>query len=126
MIAWRVLLAKDDPLTAQATMDILAELPVEVSVAGSGREALERTQAAHPDLLLLNTTLPELDGFEVATALKASPATRDIPIILMTARSRVEDKVRGLELGAEDCLVKPVRWAELLARVKSVFRRAEA
>ena len=126
MIAWRVLLAEDDPLVAQTTMDILAELPVEVSVVGSGREALERTQAAHPDLLLLNTVLPELDGFKVATALKANPETRDIPIIFMTARSRVEDKVRGLELGAEDCLVKPIRREELLARVKHVLRRAEA
>jgi uncharacterized protein (TIGR02266 family) len=126
MIAWRVLLAEDDPLVAETTVDILAELPVEVSVVGSGREALERTQAAHPDLLLLSTMLPELDGFEVATALKASPETRDIPIIFMTARSRVEDKVRGLELGAEDCLLKPIRREELLARVKNVLRRAEA
>ena len=126
MIAWRVLLAEDEPLMAQTTMEILAELPIEVSVVRTGREALEKVQAVHPDLLLLNTSLPELDGFEVAAALKANPATRDIPIIFLTARSRVEDKVRGLELGAEDCLVKPIRPEELLARVKNVLRRAEA
>ena len=126
MIAWRVLLAEAEPLMAHATMEILAELPVEVSVVGTGREVLEQAQAAQPDLLLLNTVMPELDGFEVASALKANPATRDIPIIFMTVRSRMEDKVRGLELGAEDCLVKPIRREELLARVKNVLRRAEA
>ncbi|MEK6717072.1 MAG: response regulator [candidate division NC10 bacterium] len=126
MDAWRVLLAEDEALMAQMTVDMLAELPVEVSVARNGREALEQAQATRPDLILLDAMMPELNGFEVAAALKANPTTQDIPIIFLTARVRVEDKIRGLELGADDYLVKPVRREELLARVKNVLRRAGA
>ncbi len=126
MEPWRILLAEDEALVAQVTVDMLAELPLEVHLARNGREALEQAKAIHPDLILLDGMMPELDGFEVAAALKANPATTDIPIIFMTARGLVEDKVRGLELGAEDYLVKPVRREELLARVRNVLRRVEA
>lgn len=111
---------------AQMMVDMLAELPVEVTVARDGREALEQVQARIPDLILLDAMMPELDGFEVAAALKGNPATQDIPIIFLTARVRVEDKVRGLELGAEDYLIKPVRREEIIARVRNVLRRSEA
>ncbi len=126
MDAWRVLLAEDEAVMAQMTLDMLAELPLEVRVARDGRQALEQAKAILPDLILLDAMMPELDGFEVAAALKANPATQDIPIIFMTARALVADKVRGLELGAEDYLIKPIRREELLARVKNVLRRAEA
>jgi len=126
MTAWRVLLAEDEPLMAQMMADMLAELPVEVTLARNGREALAQMERVQPDLVLLDCMMPELDGFEVAAALKATPATQDIPIIFLTARGRVEDKVRGLELGAEDYLIKPVRREELLARVRNVLRRCEA
>jgi DNA-binding response OmpR family regulator len=69
--------------------------------------------------------MPEMDGFEVAAILKGNPETQEIPIIFLTARGRVEDKVRGLELGAEDYLIKPVRREEMLARVRNVLRRFE-
>ena len=121
MIAWRVLLAEDDPLVAQTTMDILAELPVEVSVVGSGREALERTQAAHPDLLLLNTVLPELDGFKVATALKANPETRDIPIIFMTAKVQPVEVAQLKSLGAAGVIAKPFDPMTLAAEVRTLL-----
>jgi uncharacterized protein (TIGR02266 family) len=126
MNSWRVLLAEDEALMAQMTMDMLAGLPLEICVARDGREALAQAEAIRPDLILLDAIMPELDGYEVATALKANPATQDIPIIFMTARPRVEDKVRVLELGAEDYLVKPVRREELLARVRNVLRRTGA
>ena len=126
MDRWRVLLAEDEALIAQMTVDMLAELPLEVSVARDGPEALRQAQAIQPDLILLDAMMPGLDGFEVAQVLKADPATQDIPIIFMTARSRDEDKVRGLELGADDYLIKPIKREELLARVKNVLRRAEA
>lgn len=125
MDQWRVLLAEDEPLIAQMTVDMLAELPLEVSVARDGPDALRQAQAILPDLILLDAMMPGLDGFEVAQALKADPATQDIPIIFMTARSRDEDKVRGLELGADDYLIKPIKREELLARVRNVLRRAE-
>jgi uncharacterized protein (TIGR02266 family) len=126
MTSWKVLLAEDESLMAQMMADMLAELPVQVSVAHNGREALMLVDKSLPDLVLLDCMMPELDGFEVAAALKANPATENIPIIFLTARGRVEDKVRGLELGAEDYLIKPVRREEMLARVRNVLRRFES
>jgi len=126
MASWRVLLAEDEALMAQMMVDMLAELPIEVTVARNGREALDLVGKSRPDLILLDCMMPELDGFEVAAALKSSPETQDIPIIFLTARVRVEDKVRGLELGAEDYLTKPVRREEMLARIRNVLRRAES
>jgi len=126
MVSWKILLAEDEALMAQMMVDMLAELPVEVTVARNGREALEKVQQGVPDLILLDAMMPELDGFEVAAALKSDPATQDIPIIFLTARARVEDKVRGLELGADDYLIKPVRREEIIARVRNVLRRSEA
>jgi len=126
MVQWRVLLAEDEPLVAQVTTDMLAELSLEVTVAKNGQEALRQAQKILPDLILLDAMIPGLDGFEVAAALKADPATLDIPIIFMTARSSDADKVRGLELGADDYLVKPIKREELLARVRNVLRRAES
>ena len=126
MASWRVLLAEDEALMAQMMADILSELPIEVSIAHDGREALMMVDKTRPDLLLLDCMMPELDGFEVAAALKANPETQNIPIIFLTARGRVEDKIRGLELGAEDYLIKPVRREEMLARVRNVLRRFES
>ncbi|HEX7513653.1 MAG TPA: response regulator, partial [Candidatus Methylomirabilis sp.] len=125
MASWRVLLAEDEPLMAQMMVDMLAELPIEVVVARNGREALSRVEQGRPDLILLDCMMPEMDGFEVAAVLKGNPETQDIPIIFLTARGGVEDKVRGLELGAEDYLIKPVRREEMLARVRNVLRRFE-
>jgi uncharacterized protein (TIGR02266 family) len=126
MTAWRVLLAEDEALMAQMMADMLTEMQIEVSVAHDGREALLLAGASRPDLILLDCMMPELDGFEVAAALKGNPETQDIPIIFLTARGRVEDKIRGLELGAEDYLIKPVRREEMLARVRNVLRRLES
>jgi uncharacterized protein (TIGR02266 family) len=126
MLSWRILLAEDEALMAMMMVDMLSELPVEVTVAKNGREALELVEKSRPDLILLDAMMPELDGFEVAAALKSNPATQEIPIIFLTARVRVEDKVRGLELGAEDYLIKPVRREEMLARVRNVLRRFES
>jgi len=126
MITWRVLLAEDEALMAQMMADMLTEMQIAVSVAHDGREALRLAGASRPDLILLDCMMPELDGFEVAAALKANPETQDIPIIFLTARGRVEDKIRGLELGADDYLIKPVRREEMLARVRNVLRRLES
>lgn len=126
MTTWRVLLAEDEALMAQMMADMLTEMQIAVSVAHDGREALRLAGVSRPDLILLDCMMPELDGFEVAAALKANPETQDIPIIFLTARGRVEDKIRGLELGADDYLIKPVRREEMLARVRNVLRRLES
>ena len=93
-----------------------------VETAADGREALAK--AAGMDLVLLDIMLPEDDGLEVCRRLKADPQTSGIPIIMLTAKAEEIDRVLGLELGADDYVVKPFSMRELLARVKAVLRRS--
>ena len=94
----------------------------EVTAAADGREALAK--AAGMDLVLLDIMLPEVDGLEVCRRLKADPQTSGIPIIMLTAKGEIEDRIIGLELGADDYLIKPFSPRELVARVRALFRRA--
>ena len=93
-----------------------------VETAADGREALAK--AAGMDLVLLDIMLPKVDGLEVCRRLKADPQTSGIPIIMLTAKAEEIDRVLGLELGADDYVVKPFSMRELLARVKAVLRRS--
>lgn len=93
-----------------------------VETAADGREALAK--AAGMDLVLLDIMLPEVDGLEVCRRLKADPQTSGIPIIMLTAKAEEIDRVLGLELGADDYVVKPFSMRKLLARVKAVLRRS--
>ncbi len=90
----------------------------------SGEDGLEAILAVQPNLILLDIMLPGLDGKEICRQLKRNPTTADIPIIMMTARGEESDIVAGLELGADDYVVKPFRPKELTARVSAVLRRA--
>ena len=92
--------------------------------AHDGEEALVVAKEEQPDLILLDWMLPLLSGLHVCRQLRREPATRETPIILLTARSEETDKVRGLESGADDYITKPFSPAELLARVRAVLRRA--
>ncbi len=93
-----------------------------VLTARNGSAAIE--QAAHlPDLIILDVMMPELNGWEVMKKLKAAPRTADIPIVFLTAKSSEVDEVLGLELGADDYLLKPISIPKLLARVRAVFRK---
>ena len=94
----------------------------EVEMAADGRTALQKAPEA--DLVLLDIMLPEVDGLEVCRRLKADPQTSGIPIIMLTAKAEEIDRVLGLELGADDYVVKPFSMRELLARVKAVLRRS--
>lgn len=96
----------------------------EVLVARNGRQALEEARRL-PDLILLDVMMPGMDGFEVARRLKQNSATARIPILFLTARTGEVDEVVGLELGAEDYIVKPVSIPKLLARIRAVFRRLD-
>ena len=91
-----------------------------VSAAGDGRTALEAAQRERPDLVILDVMLPGLDGFSVCRRLRDQG---DVPIIMLTARGELEDRVAGLDGGADDYLVKPFRFQELLARIRAVLRR---
>jgi uncharacterized protein (TIGR02266 family) len=120
-----VLVAEGEAPVGDTIVGMLAELSLEVSVVTDGRETLQQARAIRPRLVLLDAMLPGLDGFQVAEALKADAATRDIAIIFITANWREEDKIRGLELGAEDYIIKPIKREELLARVRNILRRVE-
>ena len=95
----------------------------QVVAAGTGTAAVALFQAEHPDVILLDIGLPEMDGFEV---LKRIREESDVPILMLTVRSEELDKVKALELGADDYIMKPFSSLELLARIKAVLRRAEA
>src|SRR5207253_3833903 len=90
-------------------------------VAGGGRQALKRATAEDYDALVLDLMLPELDGFAVCDALRRRG--RWVPVLMLTARDEVEDRIRGLDVGADDYLVKPFAFGELLARLRALLRR---
>lgn len=94
----------------------------DVETAADGRDALAKAPKA--DLVLLDIMLPEIDGLEVCRRLKSSPQTSGIPIIMLTAKAEEIDRVLGLEMGADDYVVKPFSMRELIARVKAVLRRS--
>jgi len=96
----------------------------EVLTAYSGNEALRKAQHK-PDLILLDIMLPELDGYEVCKQLRSSSSTASIPIIFLTAKSGEVDEIVGLEIGADDYIVKPISPRKLISRIKAVLRRAE-
>ncbi len=115
----RVLIVDDTPANIEALAATLKAAGYQISVATNGRQALDAVGRVHPDLILLDVMMPEMDGFETCRRLKGSDATRDIPVIFLTARTETEDIVRGFELGAVDYVPKPFNAPELLARVST-------
>ncbi|MBI3086386.1 MAG: response regulator, partial [candidate division NC10 bacterium] len=113
MTSWRILVVDDEPLVLHMLRDVLTRLPADVLEAKEGEEALRLAKAERPDLILLDVMMPRMDGYQVAAALKQDPTTATIPIIFISALGSSRDKVRGLDLGAEDYLVKPVDPEEL-------------
>jgi Response regulator containing a CheY-like receiver domain and a GGDEF domain len=94
----------------------------DVLTASNGPEALEKVAAESPDLVLLDVMMPGMDGFEVCSKIKADPKLAHIPVVMVTALTDAEDKVRGLEAGADDFLSKPINDTALMARVRSLVR----
>jgi DNA-binding NtrC family response regulator len=115
--AARILVVDDTPTNVKLLADLLSVNGFEVVTAGSGREGLERAGADAPDLVLLDVMMPDLDGFTVCERLKANRATRDVPVIFLTALHETLDKVRAFAAGGVDYLSKPFEPRELLARV---------
>jgi DNA-binding response OmpR family regulator len=118
----RILLVEDDRGLQLTLGDRLAREGYAVEIEGRGEPALERVRHQPFDLLLLDVMLPALSGFDVCAALRH--AGIDVPIIMLTARGQVGDRVKGLRLGADDYLVKPFEMVELLARIEARIRRA--
>ena len=121
----RILVVDDDPDILQFVRLNLELDGFEVDLAGGGREALERASEAPPDLMLLDVMMPEIDGLSVLRRLRSDPGTSSIPVIVLTARSLAEDRVKGLDLGADDYITKPFDLEELIARVRTVLRRSQ-
>jgi two-component system response regulator VicR len=118
----KILIVDDEPPIIDVLSYNLKQANYQVVVARDGKQALEQARREEPDLVILDLMLPHLDGLEVCKILRRE---RDVPIIMLTARDAEVDRVVGLELGADDYVVKPFSVRELLARVKNVLRRAQ-
>lgn len=122
-MAVKILIVDDEPPIVNVLVYNLKRANYEVLIALDGEEALSQARREQPDLIILDLMLPKLDGLEVCRTLRRE---RDVPIIMLTARDDEIDRVVGLELGADDYVVKPFSVRELLARVKNVLRRTVA
>jgi two-component system copper resistance phosphate regulon response regulator CusR len=120
----RILVVEDDPDMARFITRGLSEQSYAVDAVASGEEALERATTTPYDAILLDAMIPAPDGFEVCRTLRRDGI--DAPILMLTARDAVTDRVEGLDSGADDYLVKPFEFAELLARVRALMRRRGA
>lgn len=118
----RILVVDDVPANVRLLSAKLAAEFYEVAAAASGPEALARATEWNPDVILLDVMMPGMDGYEVCRALKRNPATAHIPVVMVTALNDREEKVRGLEAGADDFLSKPVEDATLFARLRALLR----
>jgi len=118
----KILIVDDDPLNTKLLSSMLAAGAYETITAMEGKTAVEKTRSEQPDLILMDIMMPVMDGYEATEILKQDPDTKDIPIIMITAMDGTEDKLRGLEAGADEFLNKPVNAAELMARAKSLLR----
>lgn len=118
-----LLIIEDEPKTGDYLQRGLSESGFAVRLARTGRDGLAIAREEEIELIVLDVMLPGMDGWQVLQALRSAPATEQIPVLFLTARDEVQDRVRGLELGADDYLVKPFAFVELLARIRTLLRR---
>jgi two-component system phosphate regulon response regulator PhoB len=125
-MAQRILVVDDEPDITALVAYHLARAGYRVATAASGDEALRVARVERPDLVVLDLMLPGVSGYDVLTALRQREETRDVGVILLTARREEPDRIRGLSLGADDYLTKPFSPQELVLRVAAVLRRLQA
>lgn len=123
MTGERILVVEDEITIAELVVEGLKRQGFRAEMSTDGDSALERIESTLPDLVILDLMLPGLDGWEVCRRMKGTPRTRDIPVIMLTARRDERDVISGLELGADDYMRKPFSLLELVARVKALLRR---
>lgn len=119
----KILLIEDDPSLTELIRFNLEQEGYLVSVEMDGEEGLMSAQSNGPDLILLDWMLPNLSGIEICRRIRREKTTRNIPVIMLTARSEENDRIRGLDTGADDYITKPFSPKELLARIKAILRR---
>jgi len=120
-MAKKILVCDDEPYILMALTDAVEMEGYECVTAINGKEALEKARETHPDLIMLDIMMPFMDGFEVCRELKADPATRDIPVIMLTAKSQQVDIQRGKDVGADDYITKPFRPSTLRKKFNEVL-----
>ncbi len=123
MAKMKILLVEDEARLATAVRRVLDEEGYSTDWASDGADGLSRAESAEYDVVVLDVMLPYFDGYEIARRLRSDGCT--VPILMLTARDGIQDRVRGLDSGADDYLVKPFALAELLARVRALSRRAK-
>jgi two-component system, OmpR family, copper resistance phosphate regulon response regulator CusR len=120
----KILIVEDEPKTGDYLRQGLSEAGFVVDLVRDGRDGLHSALAGDYDLVILDVMLPGLDGWHVLTGVRRKDP--DLPVLFLTARDQVDDRVKGLELGADDYLIKPFAFTELLARVRTLLRRGRA
>ena len=121
----KVLVVDDTPLNIKFLEDLLVVKGYDVATASSGVEALAQLERKRPDLVLLDIMMPGMNGYEVCQKIRDNPETAFIPVVMVTALDAMEERIKGIEAGAEDFLTKPINQTELLARVRSLIRIRE-
>ncbi|MCB2211085.1 response regulator [bacterium] len=118
----RILVAEDELDTREVLGQMLEALGYEAQLAENGKDAFEAVTSRPPDLVLSDVMMPVMDGFELCQRIKANPDTRLVPVVLLTGLGGVEDRVRGIDSGADDFISKPFQLSELAARIRSLLR----
>ena len=124
MATKKILVVDDDLQTVKLVGLVLDRQGYEITAARRGEEALEKARNELPDLIILDVMMPDMNGYEVSRQLRADPETADLPILMFTAKSGVQDKVTGFEAGADDFLTKPIHPKEMVSRVEALLLRS--
>jgi two-component system, OmpR family, phosphate regulon response regulator PhoB len=125
MMKAKIFIVEDEPSIVQLVKYNLEKQNFKVLVSNNGEEGLQEIKKTEPDLILLDWMLPDLSGIDICKALRKDTKFKNVPIIMLTARSQEEDKVLGLNVGADDYLPKPFSNLELIARVNALLRRSK-
>ncbi|MBN2371279.1 MAG: response regulator [Vicinamibacteria bacterium] len=116
----KILIVDDSATVVLMEKTILANGNFDVSVANDGVQALDSIATNRPDLVLMDVVMPNMDGYETVKRLRADPATRDMPIIMVTTKGETEHRDKGLKIGCNDYITKPINASELLAKIRAL------